>query len=273
MPNLLFFGDSWASSADMIETWPELLGRRWGWRIVNLATPYSGSTGLQEQLLELCRVVKYRPNQPLTDDDLAIVHTGGNDLYHSGGLALGAIALSGACAGWYAPSAARGISANMQLLVEGLITLGVRRVVLAGVPLSTKMPFLAKPITASAPWALSFATCVLRGCNATLLAAMQTALSEAERTSGIALHLGTTLDEALALDGILELPPPPGEDWWEDVSHPSQALHGALAEALQSKLKKAMDTPRMSPNLRRKAPEESEVQLSLLSTPAEREAM
>ena len=75
MPNLLIFGDSWASSVDCIDTWPELIGQRWRWQLLNLAEPHSGSNRLNAQLRTLCESQLARDS--ITADDVAIIHTGG----------------------------------------------------------------------------------------------------------------------------------------------------------------------------------------------------
>lgn len=143
---LVLFGDSWVNSEDgYIDTWPELLGQGWGRRTLNLATPSSGSVALGTQLKRLEKMVEH--GEELDAEAIAIVHTGGNDLYFSSPLSLVAVAGVGAVGGCCCtlpcqPMLARSLSANLRALVAGLAELGIRHVVLVGVPLTARMPFI-----------------------------------------------------------------------------------------------------------------------------------
>lgn len=290
MPALVVFGDSWANSADHIHTWPEMLATRWGRTLINLAMPHSGSDQLHVQQRDLCLLLSDRC---LGEDDLAIIHTGGNDLYFSQPSSLAALALSGPFAGLFASQIGRSLSANVQDLVQGLIKLGVRHIACVGVPLSTKMPFIAKPVAelGAARLALCLARCVMRSSNRALLTAMHAGVADAQRASGINLHTAHCIDEARAIERVIDADPTRDEDtWWEDASHPSQALHTALADVLQVELAHALDAARSSlaPQLAQKGParddgatfarfssvvDDGDVRVSLLPTPKEREAI
>lgn len=293
MPTLLVFGDSWANSSDpTIDTWPEVVARRWGWRLINLAEPHSGSDGLDRQFMQLCRASREHP-VPFNEHDLAIVHTGGNDLYYSTPSSLAAVALSGPVANVFAPHIGRSLSAHVKALVMGLLELGVRRIACVGVPLSTHMPFIAQPVAElGIPSVLMcLARCVMRSSNRVLLTALRSALADGQRDSGKRLLLSECLDEASAIDRVLEADAPTSQPaeaearrawrashlWWEDASHPSQALHAALANVMQVQLRAALDAGMVPPRAKEKpivAATEDDVTVSLLPrTPMQREAI
>ena len=291
MPILLVFGDSWANSADHIHTWPELLARHWGWRLINLALPHSGSDALHVQMRDLCHLLAGHPGTTLGAEDLAIIHTGGNDLYYSQPSSLAAVAITGPFASVFAPHIGRSLSYNVQTLSIGLLNLGVRHIVCCGVPLSVKMPFIAKPVAelGVARLAMCLARCVMRSSNHTLLTAMRTGLTDGQRASGTRLRTAYCINEASAIDRVIDADPGREEcGWWEDQSHPSQALHAALAELLQIELRGVLEgsrsllTPLPPPN--KPSPDgrtlqctgivdDEDVTVSLMPTPKEREAV
>lgn len=102
MSAVIILGDSWARSEDAyIDTWAELLarpphapdgGRR---RCLNFACAHSGSAELKRQLYRLFKTLEQAEEEGLQDDALAIIHTGGNDLYFSSPVQLVAVAASG----------------------------------------------------------------------------------------------------------------------------------------------------------------------------------
>ena len=267
MPNLLIFGDSWASSVDCIDTWPELIGQRWRWQLLNLAEPHSGSNRLNAQLRTLCESQLARDS--ITADDIAIIHTGGNDLYFCPPSSLAAVAASGAACSVCPSRVATALSRNLQSLIEGLITLGIRRYALSGVPLSARMPFIKEPVEQlNVPGASTAATWLMRWSNRALLSAMRSALDSASTP----LECAVCLDEATAIDEALDCAE--STNMWEDISHPSQALHTALADAFAPMLRAAMQgvAPRQKGPLQ--AASAGEVELLLpRATPREREAM
>lgn len=273
MAKLLIFGDSWAYDSTLT-TWPERLGERWGWRALNMAQGHSGSADLDAQRRQLLWELSCSDLR-VDEDAVAITHTGGNDLYFASPKECAAIALAGCCPCSQPPRVARSLSANMARHVSALLALGVRTHVIVGVPLSASMPFIAAP-AAAVPFMpesvmLAVARSVMRASNDVLLAAMRTALDQARQVSSpnssssssweteaktmaalsagsasSAEVIGVVVDEALAIDSIVAR----GSDgkgsstrerWWEDVSHPSQALHDALAEEMQRQVRNALD--------------------------------
>lgn len=235
--DLLIFGDSWARDA-ALDTWPELLARRLRWRSANFAVPYSGSADLQRQLRRLHSRLEHSSEEVCSLDCVAIVHTGGNDLFHASPAALAAVVASGGCCGALLPEVVRTLASNVRDFLQGLLALGVRHIVLVGVPLTVSMPFIADPV-AAVPGALCLSRAVMRGCNAVLIAGLRRALAEAQqRSSDMRVLTGVCLDEAAAIDAAVGAAP--GDDWWEDVSHPSQALHEALAGTFERELRCAM---------------------------------
>ena len=226
-PSLVVFGDSWASNADC---WPELLAARFGWKCINVAAAYSSSEHLISQ---------FHTFEMLHDEDekasvvMAVIHTGGNDLYHCGPLALASVAVYGTCcccgplAQLYEPGVVRGLASNVATLVDLLSDAGVRRVVIAGVPLTSSMPYIANGARAL-PGGVAAAASIMRRCNALFLASLRRRVSNAKRTQP--LDLVVCLDEALAIDQVVDGPNGPNEAWWDDVSHPSEALHMELAK-------------------------------------------
>ena len=158
---------------------------------------------------------------------------------------------------------------NLQSLIEGLITLGIRRIALSGVPLSARMPFIKEPVEQlNVPGASTAATWLMRWSNRALLSAMRSALDSASTP----LECAVCLDEATAIDEALDCAE--STNMWEDISHPSQALHTALADAFAPMLRVAMQgvAPRQKGPLQ--AASAGEVELLLpRETPREREAM
>ena len=251
-PRLFIFGDSWAS-ADYgdVDTWPELLSARYydqHGKSINLAQAYCGSDGLDWQLKRLRMDMAASSASSLATApsalDLAIIHVGGNDLYHATPKALAAIAACGGCCGRLLPPLALRLAANLQTLVEGLIRIGVRRVVLVGVPLTANVPMIAKPAS-GVPGLVSCVGCIMGGCNRVLLAAMRKALEDAQTSTRVPLHTAIVLDEARAIDEA-HATADDAPRLWHDVSHPSQALHAMLADAFEVQLAKALPPPNVA---------------------------
>jgi hypothetical protein len=294
---LVVFGDSWASDTDC---WPEVLAARLKWRAENFAVPYAASTALHVQLRRLCTELA-AGEYVLDAECLAVVHVGGNDLFHSNPAALAAVALAGPCCGALLPTVVRKISQNVKALVEGLMEVGVRRVVLAGVPLSASMPFIAAPAAARAGAVGTYATrAVMRGCNLVVLAGLRRSLVDAQRGTGAGgeggggarrgphmLRLAVCLDEAAAIDAASMRGINGGNGLWEDESHPTPALHAALATAFAAQLELAlerrreaevedMDVVARAVRRREPAPETDDERAAMLAfkpTPEERHVM
>ena len=239
-PRLLIFGDSWAS-ADYgdIDTWAELLSERcYGNSSINLAQAYCGSDGLEWQLKRLQMDLASSGHSATCEDDLAIVHVGGNDLYHATPGALAAIAASGGCCGLLLPPLALRLAENLRVLLEGLMRLGVRRIAVVGVPLTANVPMIARPAS-GVPGLVSCISCIMAGCNRVLLSAMHKALADAQAATRVDLDIAVVLNEARAIDEA-HATAADAARLWHDVSHPSQALHSLLADAFQIQLANAL---------------------------------
>jgi len=106
----------------------------------------------------------------------------------------------------------RALSAHLHALLLGLLQLGVRRVVLAGVPLTARMPLIPRavaqlglPAKLVGPRAeLSVCTSFMRLSNAAVLTAMRRALRRVELEMPGRLRLGLVIDEAAAIERILD---------------------------------------------------------------------
>ena len=227
MARLVVLGDSWVCS----DTWPEIVARRWKWESINLAKPHSGSSMLSHQLHLLNSMVANArdDNMQLLDEDVvAIIHTGGNDLYFAPPAevaALAGAAVSG-CHHCKHPLIVSRLTTNVQRAVIQLMELGCRRIALVGVPLCARMPFIAQPV-ANIPFGSCVARVVMQACNSLLISGLRRSLDEAQGSTDTTLQLAMCLDEAAALDTVLSRANSP-EDMWEDISHPTYALHAAL---------------------------------------------
>ena len=288
---LLIFGDSWASAEyGDIDTWPELLAERhFSGRVLNFAQPFAGSNNLDWQLKRL-KMMLMASSQGgdgdiLHPEALAIVHCGGNDLYHASPYSLAHVAAVSPCCGLVLPPLAKALAANLQSFVEGLIELRVCRVALAGVPLTAHVPMIAAPAQKLPFPNLGAAAIglVMRGCNTVLLAAMRAGLEDAQRASGVSLEVGVCVDEASAINAVCARSSRRGEQlgkhsssdpMWYDISHPSQALHTALADELHAQLSGALPSALAlkADAGDREALWESETS-GLLPTPTQRAAM
>ena len=106
----------------------------------------------------------------------------------------------------------RALSAHLHALLLGLLQLGVRRVVLAGVPLTARMPLIPRavaqlglPAKLVGPRAeLSVCTAFMRLSNEAVLTAMRRALRRVELEMPGRLRLGLVIDEAAAIERILD---------------------------------------------------------------------
>ena len=147
---LLVFGDSYVADPHVPRTWPILLADGLGWRSRNFAVPGSGSVTLGHQLERAARLVR-SGDLALHPGAWAVVHTGGNDLMRSSAPALGALlkaavatALPLCSVGAVARTVCDEVAERVASLAEGLEALGVRNVVLAGMPLTSSVPAVAQ---------------------------------------------------------------------------------------------------------------------------------
>lgn len=141
----LLFGDSWVIS-DNSGSWPELVAWADGGRTLNCAVGHSTSAALDGQL-EQAEAVIARSDGGLHERATAIVHTGGNDLFFSTASQQASVAAAGAalvsscgvCEGCALLSPpVRAFSRRVHALLRGLVRLGLRRFVIAGVPLTAR---------------------------------------------------------------------------------------------------------------------------------------
>ena len=143
---LLLFGDSWAKCESIYDdAWPELLGQTLGWRVVNLAAGHSDSGRLQAQAGALERLVER--GLELHEECVALVHTGGNDLWYASGTQFAGTGLLGLVAtcgcSCFSPPLLRQIAQNIRGLSERLHDiLGVRRFVWVGIPFTPALPMI-----------------------------------------------------------------------------------------------------------------------------------
>ena len=134
---LLVFGDSWAKSADGEPTWAEIVGATLGWETLNAAENGAVSTDLEDQLDRL--LARLRENgETVHNDAWAIVHIGGNELLCDMDQVIGA--LLGHCG----TSVLNLINERiLALLLRLERSLGVRNVILVGIPLTRHLPLVA----------------------------------------------------------------------------------------------------------------------------------
>ena len=148
---LVIFGDSWCRDESM-KTWPELLGQRLGWPIVNVALPGSDSNTLALQC-KLLEAVLERSGRRLHPDAWALVHTGGNDVLRSGPkdilrAMLRTICCCCACLPicWDAYQMFDAVVDNVEKLAVRLREppFGVRNMMVVGLPLCMQMPVIER---------------------------------------------------------------------------------------------------------------------------------
>ena len=120
------------------------------------------------------------------------------------------------------------------------MNLGVRRVVLCGVPLTPCIPMIGQSIDAVPMFhdpLMGALKALFRGCNSVLLLAMERALRDAQvGEEHRSLEFSTCLDESNAIEAACAAAMPNGPCLWFDESHPSQALHSTLANDLGKQL-------------------------------------
>lgn len=75
----ILLGDSWVNAADGTATWPVCLVRPR--RILNLAQPRSGCNDIGYQLGRLAAKLEY--GEQISAEAVVVIHTCGNDLFHS----------------------------------------------------------------------------------------------------------------------------------------------------------------------------------------------
>ena len=208
---LLVFGDSYVADPLVPRTWPILLAERLSWRVANFAVPGSGSSTLSRQLDRATQLVRAGQLQ-LHPNAWALVHTGGNDLMRSSVSALSVVLRAAVatalplslCSGGGSTARARTlcdeVAERIASLAEGLEDLGVRNVLMVGMPLTCSVPAVSQMCRAVAG-----ADCgplgglVLRRLNSYHLGKLRAAASEVRCEGGQAV----CLDEASSIDAAL----------------------------------------------------------------------
>ena len=136
----------------------------------------------------------------------------------------------------------RALSAHLHALLLGLLQLGVRRVVLAGVPLTARMPLIPRavaqlglPAKLVGPRAeLSVCTAFMRLSNEAVLTAMRRALRRVELEMPGRLRLGLVIDEAAAIERILDSASVAAEESALDAAVRQATAAAAAAAAVAS---------------------------------------
>ena len=249
--DLLVFGDSWVKD-DGYDTWAVLLARHWGLRALNVAEDDSVSADLANQFSDVAARVS--SGLELAPDCLALVHSGGNDLHFSSPVHLMAVAAAGGVLSLgcgtcgMLPSLVHTMSTNVASLVRNLLSLGVRRVALVGVPLTSLMPYIPDAVSSlGVPGALTCCDSLMRASNAIILHALQMAMRSAEgrASGGPRLEFGIVIDEAAAIEAIMTREAATDADaagaFWKDKSHPSDAMHAALAAEVERQIRNGLD--------------------------------
>ena len=202
--SLLVFGDSYVCDPLVSRTWPILLGENFGWRAANFAVPGSSSSTLGRQLEHAAHKVSTGELE-LHPSAWALVHTGGNDVMRGSASELGVLIRTALTAAFCsADSRARTLSDTITdrvaALVEGLESLGVRNLLLVGMPLTASVPAVAQMTRALAGAECgSLGGLVLRRLNGFHLERLKAMAREVQAADGLAL----CLDEAAAIDASL----------------------------------------------------------------------
>ena len=233
---LLVFGDSWAMG-ERVDTWPELIAARSSGRTVNCAVGHSTSASLSGQWQEA--LFHLDEAGGLHEDALAIVHTGGNDLYFANPLSLLTLVASGAairlgCYRNYATMSPllQHIAGNIAALVCSAYKRGVQRFIIAGVPLTTAMPMVRfSAAKLGVPGCLAMASSVLGLASAAILASIRGIYEQLERERSAPMPLALVVDETRLIEQALSHSDDDAQHhFWDDATHPSQAMHAVLAD-------------------------------------------
>ena len=242
---LLIFGDSYVHDPSA-RSWADITGERLGWRSLNVAVPGSSSRTLPRQLEHVRRLVR-AGSVELHETTWALVHTGGNDLLRSSAADLYAVlraavasALTCTGGGGGGGGAVGGrrtlcdvIADDVAVLLEGLESLGVHNVMLAGMPLTTSVPAVSQMLRSIAGDCSGLGTLVLRRLNAFHLERLRSALRDAQAAGAEQGGRSLCLDEAALIDASLRQVASRGEacdGYWRDGMHLSQRGHAALAD-------------------------------------------
>lgn len=251
---LLVFGDSWVRShVRDLRTWPELLGDRLGWLTVNAAMPGSGSDMLLQQADDVEQLLSER-SATLHEETWALVHSGGNDLLRGinedfvNFVTRSAIRSMCCCSACCCPIRIFDeIGDNMEALIERLHDdLGVKNVILVGLPLTTMTPFISQLLGVlfeEYPCLARAAKFVVRRLNSVFNAGLRRRLRRFRRRAncevgGWSFDAVRTLviDEADCIEVCSGGSGKPTINMWNDGIHPTQSGHEALCREIYSRL-------------------------------------
>lgn len=247
---LVIFGDSWARSMmNDLRTWPELLADRLEWGSINAAISGCDSSRLGMQF-ELLKAMLAETGASIHENAWALIHAGGNDLMRTVSenfLGFAATA-TGSALCCLSPCCCRiasfeEVADNVEALIHRLDEeLGIRNVILVGMPLTPATPFigqLLETVFARRPCLVGVAKFVLWRLNATYNRTLARRLQHFNRSCGESASHGVVLDEAAAIDTCVgnKALGLTGNAMWIDGIHPTQLGHEALADEMFFRLK------------------------------------
>lgn len=247
---MVIFGDSWARSMMRdLRTWPELLADRLDWGSINAAISGCDSSRLGMQL-EMLKAMLVETGASIHEDAWALIHAGGNDLLRCVsedflGFAATATGNAFCC---LSPcccriSAFEDVADNVETLIIRLNEeLGIRNVILVGMPLTPATPFIGQlldSVFARRPCLVGVAKFVLRRLNATYNRVLARRLQQFHRSCDESGSHGVVLDEAAAIDACMgnKALGLTGSAMWTDGIHPTQLGHEALADEMFFRLR------------------------------------
>ena len=128
-----------------VRSWPELVGDALQWPSLNLATELSSSANLAEQCDELLLRLT-RSGERVHEDAWVIIHVGGNDLVQAA--MKDPARFVGQLLCLVAPPVLQDVAKRVRSLTDCLhCHLGVRNVMLIGMPLALELPLLKKYVS------------------------------------------------------------------------------------------------------------------------------
>uniref|UniRef100_A0A7S2CWR3 Uncharacterized protein n=1 Tax=Haptolina brevifila TaxID=156173 RepID=A0A7S2CWR3_9EUKA len=191
---LVILGDSWAANEGSTRTWPQIIGDLLGWPTLNLATVGAQMKDVVgDQYKTLADFLEQR-GETLDPDAWVIIHAGGNDLMDMcTGMDLELIKAAALAMLHQPHSVLRGLAKDLRVLTSRLhLTLGVRNLILSGMPLSPDLPcvsLLLRAISTVAANGGSLAYGVMGALDDTSMSA----------TLGIDMETGSMSDKAVSV--------------------------------------------------------------------------
>jgi lysophospholipase L1-like esterase len=248
---MLIFGDSWARSPHgHLRTWPELLADQLDWACANVAIPGGDSSKLGMQL-DMLQSMLVDSGAMIHEDAFALIHAGGNDLMRaiSGdflGFA-GVASCNAACC--LSPCCCRiGVFDEVADNVEELMIrldedLGIRNIIVVGLPLTPSLPFIAQLIKIFETRLClgCVANYVLRRLNSTYNRVLARRFQRYHKFCDTSAGMTLMMDEAAAIDACSKNQES-GAAMWNDGIHPTQAGHEALAEEMYARFQVLSDS-------------------------------